>query len=89
MRHKRRRVKTETSAPDAAASTLIDPARLARWLGITVPGVKQAETEGRLPTARRTPGGHRRWVAADLVAHLRARGATVPPELLALVGEAT
>ena len=66
-------------------SILVTPGQLAEWLGITVRGVEQAEDEGRLPSARRTPGNHRRWIAAELVDHLRAKGATVPPELKALI----
>ena len=64
---------------------LVDAGQLARWLGMKRRSVAAAERAGRLPPARRTPGGHRRWGAAELVTHLRARGATVPPELLALL----
>lgn len=71
--------------PGSARSVkLLRPQDLARLLGITRDAVAAAEEAGRLPRASRTPGLHRRWAPVDVVDHLRARGATVPPELEAL-----
>jgi len=71
---------------DSAVSVkLISAGALASALGLTPDGVKVAETEGRLPPAERTPGGHRRWDPAKVAAHYQAKGVPVPERLAALV----
>lgn len=65
---------------------LIGAGALASALGLTPDGVKVAETEGRLPPAERTPGGHRRWDPAKVAEHYDAKGMAVPERLARLAG---
>jgi excisionase family DNA binding protein len=64
------------SAKRKALSTII----VARMLGVSVSSVAKWIDEGKLK-AGRTPGGHRRIEAEDLVAFLRHQKLPVPDEL--------
>lgn len=60
---------------------------LAKLLLMDRSGVASAADAGRLGDVERTPGGHRRFKPASVVAALRANSATVPEALEKMVGE--
>lgn len=73
---------------DSAMNDFVSAAAVAAVYGVATSTVTNWAADGKIPTALKTPGGHRRFRLADVLDALPIEGVTAESAAAALAAEA-